>query len=481
MTQAMHRLDATAQAELVRKKEVTPQELVEGAIARIERVNPALNAVIIPLFEKAYDLAASGRLPNGPFRGVPMLLKDLLCQSAGDPNHAGMRLLRNAGWIATQDAHLAARYRAAGFVFVGRTNVPELGAVPTTEPAVYGPTLNPWDTGRSSGGSSGGSAAAVASGMVPVAHGNDGGGSIRVPSSECGLVGLKPSRGRNSLGPEFGEVWHGLVAEHVLTRSMRDSAAVLDASAGPAVGDPYFAPPPARPFAAEIGANPGRMRVGVMTRAPAELVPVHADCTAAVTEAAKLLVSLGHTVEEAHPSALDDADLVAHVGTVVTTWVAQDLVYWGNKLGWMVSGDDVEPFTWALADLGRAVSAVDYLRAVTWLHAYTRRVAAWWEEGFDLLLTPTLSEPPPPLGEFGPTLDDRMHGLQRSIPLVVFTAPFNATGQPAISLPLHWNDADLPIGVQLVAGYGREDVLFRVGSQLEAACPWANRWPPVSA
>jgi len=481
MTDRIHRLDATAQAELVRRGDVSPTELVQGAIARIEKLNPGLNAVIIPLFEKALDWAASDRLPDGPFRGVPMLLKDLICHSAGDPHHAGMRLLRNAGWVAAEDSFLAARYRAAGFVFVGHTNVPELGPVPTTEPTVYGPTHNPWATGHSPGGSSGGSAAAVASGMVPLAHGNDGGGSIRVPSSECGLVGLKPCRGRNSLAPEFGEMWNGLVAEHVLTRSVRDSAAVLDVSAVPAPGDPYVAPAPARPFAAEVGSDPGRLHIGLMRQAPAALVPVHPDCAAAADQAARLLESLGHHVEEAHPSAMDDADFVAHMGTVVTSWVAHDLLYWGSKLGWVVGRDDVEPFTWALAEAGRAVSAADYIRAVSWLHAYSRRVAAWWVDGFDLLLTPTLSEPPPPLGEFSASLDNHLHALERSIPIVVFTAPFNVTGQPAISLPLHWNDEGLPIGVQLVAAYAREDQLFRVAAQLEEACPWADRWPPVSA
>src|SRR5881409_3063501 len=275
MSDELALLDATAQAELVRQRHVSPRELVDAAIARIERLNPKLNAVIIQRFEKARAEAAAPDLPAGPFRGVPFLLKDLVCHSAGDPYHAGMRLLRELEWVERYDTYLAARFRAAGFVFLGRTNVPELGPAPTTEPVAYGPTRNPWDTSRSPGGSSGGSAAAVAAGLVPVAHANDGGGSIRIPSSECGLVGLKPSRGRTSLGPDVGEGWGGLSVEHVVARSVRDTAAVLDAVAGYLPGDPYTAPPPARPFRDEVGAAPGKLRVGLLVKAPAGQTEVH--------------------------------------------------------------------------------------------------------------------------------------------------------------------------------------------------------------
>src|SRR2546427_2545055 len=294
-------LDATAQAELVRQRKVSPRELVDAAVARIERLNPKLNAVVTQRFEKARAEAAAPDLPAGPFRGVPFLLKDLICHSAGDPYHAGMRLLRELGWIERYDTHLAARFRAAGFVFLGRTNVPELGPAPTTEPVAYGPTRNPWDTSRSPGGSSGGSAAAVAAGLVPVAHANDGGGSIRIPSSECGLVGLKPSRGRTSLGPDAGEGWGGLSVEHVVARSVRDTAAVLDAVAGYLPGDPYTAPPPARPFRDEAGGPPGRLRVGLLVKAPAGQAEVHPECATAARETARLLESLGHRVEGSFP------------------------------------------------------------------------------------------------------------------------------------------------------------------------------------
>ncbi len=474
-------LDATAQAELVHRGDVTPLELVDAAIARIEAVNPQINAVITPLFERARAQARGGGVPNTPFRGVPFLLKDLVCHSAGDPFHAGMRLLRNLRWVEEADTYLAAKFRAAGFIFVGKTNVPELGPLPTTEPEAYGPTRNPWDLRRSSGGSSGGSAAAVAAGLVPAAHANDGGGSIRIPASACGLVGLKPSRGRTSLGPDYGEMWAGLVAEHAVTRSVRDTAAILDAVAGPMPGDPYGAPPPARPFREEVGREPGRLRVGVMTGAPAMISAVHRDCAAAAEDAARLLASLGHAVEPSHPAALDEVEFSRMLGTLVSSWTARDLDYWSARTGRPIGAADVETYTWALAEMGRSVSAVQYIEAVNWLQGYTRRLAQWWTDGFDLLLTPTLAEPPPVLGDFAPTPADPLRGLMRSTPLAAFTAPFNATGQPAISLPLCWNAEGLPIGVQLVAAYGREDVLIRVAAQLEQARPWVDKWPPVHA
>jgi len=474
-------LDATAQAELVRQRKASPRELVDAAIARIERLNPELNAVITQRFEKARAEAASPELPGGPFRGVPFLVKDLICHTAGDPYHAGMRFLRELGWVERYDTHLAARFRAAGFVFLGRTNVPELGPMTTTEPVAYGPTHNPWDPGRSPGGSSGGSAAAVASGMVPVAHANDGGGSIRIPSSECGLVGLKPSRGRTSLGPDVGEGWGGFSVEHVVARSVRDTAAVLDAVAGYLPGDPYTAPPPARPFRDEVGAPPGQLRVGLLVTAPGGHPPVHPECATAAREAARLLASLGHRVEESSPPALADTEAARAAITVVSAATARDLAYWSERTGRTIGAGDVEPMTWAIAEMGRTVTASDYIRAIEYLHAHTRQVAAWWAEGFDLLLTPTLPEPPPRLGEFDSAPDDPLRGFTRAGDFVTFTMPFNVTGQPAISLPLHWSADGLPIGVQLAAAYGREDVLLRVATQLEGARPWSGRRPRVHA
>src|SRR5213080_892864 len=293
MSDELALLDATAQAELVRQRHVSPRELVDAAIARIERVNPQLNAVIIQRFEKARAEAAAPDLPDGPFRGVPFLLKDLICHSAGDPYHAGMRLLRELEWVERYDTYLAARFRAAGFVFLGRANVPELGPAPTTEPVAYGPTRNPWDTSRSPGGSSGGSAAAVAAGMVPVAHANDGGGSIRIPASECGLVGLKPTRQRISEGPIIGDNMSGLTVELVVSRSVRDTAAILDAVHGPAPGDPYVAPPPERSYVDELEADPGKLRIGLITDPLAAETP-QAEVVEAARDAAELLQSLGH-------------------------------------------------------------------------------------------------------------------------------------------------------------------------------------------
>jgi amidase len=479
MTDELAWHDATALADLVRRRQVTPLELVDAAIERIEHLNGPLNAVITTRFDKARSEAAAPQLPEGPFRGVPFLLKDLFCHSAGDPYHAGMRLLRERNWIASYDTFLAARYRAAGFIFLGKTNVPELGPMPTTEPEAYGPTHNPWDLSRSPGGSSGGTAAAVASGMVPAAHGNDGGGSIRIPASACGLVGLKPSRGRNSLGPDLAESWSGAVAEHVLTRTVRDSAAILDATAGAMPGDTHIAPVPLRAFTQEVGAAPGHLRIGLLQRVPSNIVHLHPDCLAAVTTAARLLESLGHTVVESHPAALEDSAFSDHFGAVVTSWTRRDLEYWGAQLGRAIGPKDVEVYTWTLAEMGRSVSASSYIASTIWLQRYTRRLLEWWSQGFDLLLSPTMAEPPVRLGVLRSTPDEPLIGFVRAVPLVVFTGPFNVSGQPAISLPLHWSADGLPIGIQLVAPYGREDLLLRVAAQLEEAQPWRTRRPPV--
>ena len=487
MADQLAQLDALAQAALVRAGEATPLELVDAAIARIETLNPRLNAVITPLFEKARDQATSPQLPDGPFKGVPFLLKDFGCHSAGDPYHQGSRFLKDLGWTAKEDTYMAAKLRAAGFIFLGKTNTPEFATMPTTEPEAYGPSRNPWNTEHSTGGSSGGAGAAVASGMVPAAHANDGGGSTRVPASECGLVGLKSTRSRVSLGPEYGEVWQGLVNEHVVTRSVRDTAAILDAIAGPMPGDPYFATPPTRPFLAEVGADPGVLRIGVLADLPGQATPLHPDCVAAVHATAQLLSALGHTVEESSPSALnDEQERRRQVWAILTSAIASHIDTLGKQTGKAVTQDDVEIHTWAMVEIGRARTATRYIEALEWLQADTRRLARWWQPedgtaGFDILVTPTIAEPPPRLGEFVSTPENPLGGARRSATLMPFTVPFNVTGQPAISLPLHWNDAGLPIGVQLVAAYGREDILFRLASQLEQAKPWADQWPAVRA
>jgi amidase len=467
MTDELAGLDATAQAELVRRGEATAAELVDAALTRIDRINPQLNAVIHRLDDKARDAAADPALPDGPFRGVPFLVKDVVCHTAGDPFHCGMQALKDLDWHEPEDTWLAARFRAAGFVFVGKTNLPELATANTTEPLAYGPTRNPWSLEHSPSGSSGGAAAAVAAGLVPVAHGNDMGGSIRTPASACGLVGLKPTRARTTLGPDFGEYWGPLTHEHVLTRSVRDSAAVLDAVAGPGPGDPYTAPAPARPFRDEVGADPGRLRIGFRTARTGDLSPSHPECVAAVEGTARLLAELGHEVEPVAMPALDEPDngFVA----IYAAAVARDLDRWSARTGRPIGTADVDPLNAMTAELGQETG-----------QSWARRLATWWSDGNDVLVVPTMAEPPPRLGELAPT-GDPGQVFARMRTYAMFTSPFNMTGQPAVSLPLHWSADGLPIGVQLVAAYGREDVLIRLASQLETARPWADRRPPVSA
>jgi amidase len=325
--------------------------------------------------------------------------------------------------------------------------------------------------------------------MVPLAHANDGGGSIRIPASECGLVGLKPTRGRTSLAPDHGESWEGMVVELAVTRSVRDTAAVLDAVSGIAPGDPYGAPPPVRPFSQEVGADPGSLRIGVMRQLPAGAMGgvLHSDCIEAVDATTRLLEGMGHRITEAYPAPLDDSALSDSAVTVVAAAQARDLEYWGEQLGRPITADDVDSDNWAVAEMGRQLTATAYLGAVDRLHAWSRRVAMWWAdtdlggEAFDVLVTPTIPEPPPPLGELVPQPRAPLAGFMRSGQLVAYTLAFNVTGQPAVSLPLHWNAAGLPIGVQFVGAFGREDVLLRLASQLEQAQPWRDRRPPVHA
>src|SRR5580765_8974718 len=470
-------LDATAQAELVRTRRASPRELVDAAIARIERVNARVNAVITPRFEKARR-DADAPLPDGPFRGVPFLLKDLTCHSAGDPYHAGMRVLRDLRWTEPHDTHLAARFRAAGFVFLGKTNTPELGPVPTTEPIAYGPTRNPWDPGRSPGGSSGGSAAAVATGMVPVAHANDGGGSIRIPASECGLVGLKPTRGRVSQGPLTGEAWAGGVADGAVTRTVRDAAGLLDAISNRMPGEPYYAPPLPRPLVQEVGADPGQLRIGVLDRPGGEGYLDDPECRAAVAGAALLLEALGHHLEESAPAAMFEPEFLRHFSTVIAADTEATFQNFEELLGRPIGEDELEGRNVAYRRIGRKLSAVDYLESRAWFGTWSRWMAGWWED-HDLLLRPTGGAPPPELGWF--TAAGPEHEGERVVSFIPYTAQFNMTGQPAITLPLHWTPGGLPVGVQFVAAYGREDLLIQVASQLEQAASWTSRHPQVHA
>ena len=481
------RLDATAQAQLVRNGDLSALELVNAAIARIERLDGQLNAVILRRFERVREEARAG-LPDGPFRGVPYLLKDILCQLEGEPYHAGMRVLQEAGYRSDHDSYLGARYKRAGFAILGKSNLPELALSPITDSVAYGPTRNPWDLERTAGGSSGGAAAAVAAGFVPVAHGSDSGGSIRIPESCCGVVGLKPSRGRITLGPDFGERFGLKTCEHVLTRSVRDSAAVLDACAGPAPGDPYIAPPPARPWSDEVRADPECLRIGFRTLR-AEERGWDPDCAAAVEAALALLADLGHEVDDDSPACLDtlvDRPIIEAMHLINDAQVASELARIGALLDRELDAGDVEPNTWSAADAGRRVSGVQLLQAMAEQHRYARRLAHWWEDGFDILVTPTLETLPFRFREGG-VEPGRRHALElpgnggadKPLGLATLTWQYNVTGQPAISLPLHWTEHGLPVGVQLIAAYGREDLLFRLAAQLEAARPWADRRPPI--
>jgi amidase len=469
-------LDATAQAELVRRREISPRELVDAAIARIERVDPEIGSVIHPALADARDATAA----HGPFRGVPILMKDIGGNEAGRPYCAGMRALKDAGWREREDSYITQKLRTAGFVSLGRTNTPELALLPTTEPEAFPPTHNPWDPRYSPGGSSGGAAAAVAAGLVPVAHASDGGGSIRIPASHCGVVGLKPTRGRNSFGPHLGERWNGFSAEFVITRSVRDAAALLDVTAGPMPGDPYFAAPPAVPYAEAIRTKPGRLRVGVMRHAPRGM-PLDPDCLASVDRTARVLADLGHAVDESHPDAVDEHDGVIHYVTIVAANTARALDAWGGRLGRTLGAADVEVTTWSLAERGRATTAADLLATLEYSHTFGRRIAAWFGRGFDLLITPTTAAPPPELGYLTSTAEEPLRAFIRAAPFGAFTAPFNMSGLPALSLPMHWTPAGLPVGTQLVAAYGREDLLLRVAAQIEEAAPWAERRPRVHA
>ncbi len=468
-------LDAIALAELVRQKEVKPIELVDAAIERIERLNPELNAVVTPMYEMARE-AANGELPAGPFAGVPFLLKDLGAACAGVRQTYGSAFLKD--FVPAHDTELAARQKRAGLLCIGKTNTPEFGLLPTTEPRFFGATHNPWDTSRSPGGSSGGSAAAVAAGVVPMAHANDGGGSIRIPASCCGLFGLKPTRARNPMGPDVGDMLSGFICEHAVTRSVRDSAALLDATAGPMPGDPYWAPPPERPFLDEVGANPGKLRIA-FTNGSDLGIEVHEDCSKAVAEAAELCAELGHEVTETSPPINTDLiiDLFIPVWSAGCAWTIEAL---GMVSGETPTQDKFEPLTWALNEMGRQQSAPSYLVALTTFQMISRGIAGFFAD-YDIWLTPSMAEPPTKLGAYDHPPDDPMQAMARAAEVVPFTPICNFTGQPAMSVPLSWNADGLPIGTHFVARFGDEATLFRLAAQLESARPWADKKPPLCA
>ncbi|MEO8079254.1 MAG: amidase [Caldimonas sp.] len=473
--------DGLGLAGLVARGELTPGDLLDAALARLALVDPTLNAVVTRLDAAARAAIAAG-LPSGPFTGVPFLVKELVASVAGAATTAASRLY--AGHVASRDSEIVARYRRAGLVIFGKTNSPEFGLSPTTESHLYGITRNPWRLDLAPGGSSGGSAAAVAAGIVPAAHATDGGGSIRIPASCCGLFGLKPTRARITAGPEGGEGLSGLAVQHVVSRSVRDSAALLDATAGPLPGDPYGAVPPARSYLAEAAAAPGRLRIAFARTTPLG-VPLDPACVAAVDDAARLCESLGHHVEEASPEY--DAALVER--EFQNVFAAHTMANIARATGGALPDRAlVEPLTFALAERGRRITAPDFIRGLQALHRESRRIATFFEE-HDVWLTPTLATPPLPIGHFDIDTDDVDAWAAQLGRFIPFTYPFNVTGQPAMSVPLFQDDGGLPIGCQFAARYGDEALLFRLAGQLERARPWfairplwpAKASPPAGA
>jgi amidase len=467
-------LDGLGLAALIQSGAISATDALETALAAIERLNPALNAVTLAMRAEAEAAIAAG-LPDGPYRGVPFLLKDLAPTAAGVATSAGSRFFK--GVVRPYDSELVRRWRRAGLVMAGKTNTPECGSSGSTEPVATGATHNPWALGHTPGGSSGGSAAAVAAGIVPVAHASDGGGSIRGPASCCGLVGLKPTRGRNSMAPDAGEAWQGFVAEHVVSRSVRDTAALLDATAGYCPGDPNVAPLPARPFLAELGIPAGRLRIGVALHRAAE-TPFHADAAAAVAAAARLLAELGHEVEEVSPD-YDAPLLLEALMTFFAAGVGHAIEEHAAATAQAPSADLIERNNLWLWEKSKSIGCTDYLRAIAKLNTVCRQFARFFAT-HDVWLTPTMAEPPPPLGYLYADVDDVAEFFRRLWRFNPLNSVYNATGNPAISLPLHWNAAGLPIGVMLGAGFGAEAVLFRLAAQLEDAAPWRGRHPPVS-
>lgn len=469
-------MDATEQAELVRSKQVKPIELVEAAIERIEELNPRLNAVITTMYDLARE-AAEKPVPDSVFAGVPFLMKDIGALYAGIKMAMGSTILKD--FVPTHDSELTIRLKKAGLITLGKTNTPEFGLIPTTEPLAFGPSRNPWDTDISTGGSSGGSSAAVASGMVPVAHANDGGGSIRIPASCCGVFGLKPNRARNPMGPDIGDNLSGLVCEHVVSQSVRDSAAILDATSGPDIGDPYWAPPPRRPYLEEVNAGPQKLRIGFSTETQVE-EELHPDCKKAILNAASLCEDMGHEVVETGP-VIANIDEFMQAFTVLWYGGCVSTIDNISRLsGQPPKSEQYEPLTWAIYELGSQYTASDYITAVSLLQRSARLFSRFFTD-YDVFLTSVLAKPPVPIGTFDAPQDNPMDAWEKIISFMnLYTPVCNATGQPGMSVPLYWNDQGLPIGVHFSGGFGDEGTLFRLAAQLEEARPWKDKRPSVS-
>jgi len=482
--------DAIALGELIRKGEIKPSELLESTIERIERINSKLNAVIHKMYDQARQTVekwtnktGAGKSTDSVFSGVPFLLKDLHAEYKGAPFYEGSLSIK--GYISELDNELVKRQKAAGLIIVGKTNTPEFGLLPTTEPALYGPTINPWDPRLTPGGSSGGSAAAVAAGIVPMAHGSDGGGSIRIPASCCGLFGLKPTRGRNPLGPLFGDMGSGITHEHAITRTVRDSAALLDITSGPDIGDPYYAPPKKRPFLEEVSLEVERLKIGFLTSVPEGWrwsieTQFHPDCKDAVKDAARLCESLDHIVEEITPEELSYPNLFKTFGVIFSCLTGHAIAYWEKKLGKKLTQDQLESTTWTSYQAGLKRTGADYLVTIEDSQYFSRKLTRWFHKnGYDMILTPTIMIPPPKLGAFQPIPDDPRIWAKMANTFVALTYVFNITGQPAMSIPLFWNQNNVPIGVQFAGRFGDEATLFRLAAQLERTKPWVDRKPSI--
>ena len=467
--------DALGLAELVQKGAVSAEELLEEAISRTEKINPALNAIVLKHYDEARQLIADG-LPEGPFKGVPFLLKDLHLLWKGTVTSFGSQLWKDN--VANYTSTLTGRYLRSGLVIFGKTNSPELGLTGTTEPRLYGPTSNPWNLTLSPGGSSGGAAAAVAAGILPLANASDGGGSIRIPASACGLFGFKPTRARTPAGPVLGEGWGGMSSNHAISRTVRDSAALLDATTGPEAGDPYAPPAATRPFLHDVGRRPERLRIAFNLRRPDGSLPDE-SVQQAIRASAKLCESLGHNVVEAAPQ-IDPAQLGEAQLVVSGAYVSLAIKQRGEALGREIQQSEVENITWLVSEIAAGRSTTDYARCVQYIHK-TGRVMAEFMNGFDVYLCPVLGTPPPKLGVLDMMTEDVGSYMENLTRIMPYTGLFNQTGQPSMSVPLHWTNDDVPIGSMFTGRFGDDSTLFQLAAQLEEVKPWRERRPKIRA
>ena len=466
--------DATGLADLVLSKEVSPLELLDAAINRVEAFDSDINAVITEMYDLARRSIADG-LPEGPLAGVPFLLKDIRATYAGVPTSSGSAFLKD--YIPDHDSTLVSKYKESGLVIFGKTNTPEFACCPSTEGALFGATKNPWNTQLSAGGSSGGSAAAVAAGYVPAAHGSDGGGSIRIPASCCGIFGFKPSRGLIAAGPDLGEAWNGLSTENSLTRSVRDCALFMDIGSGRSIGDPYNGPEFETSLVELSSQAPGPLKIAVQTKAP-NGAPVHQDCIKAVNETVTLLTDLGHHVEEASPEY--DSSAVASAYTLIIAANVQAAIdTHAATIGRKPEPSEIEPIIKFLAAIGHQKTASELAHAIWTMHRAGRDVGYFFSK-YDALVSPVVATPPPVLGTLDTSSNDVDAYLQAVFNFIPFTAISNQAGIPSMSVPLHWNDQNVPIGVHFMAGYGKDDKLLQLASQLETAQPWGSRRPQLN-